>query len=249
MNTSSEKPQYLNYEKSAYIYDAYVPRADYAFATKNINSLINKSNTRAKTLLDVGCGSGRHLEHLQHYYQTEGLDLSAGLLKLARDRCPNVTFHQQNMIDFNLERKFDVVTCLFAAIGYVKTVENLSSAIASMAKHLNPGGVLLVEPWLFPEKYWLNKLNAEFVEQPDLKISRMFVTKVEGNVSIYDVHYLVGTPDGVEYFVEREELGLFTHEEYINAFKEVNLEVDYDPEGGLFVTEHNIGLYTGIKKK
>lgn len=243
-----EKPKYLNYERSAYIYDDYVPRADYALAANNLMARISKLRPEANTLLDIGCGSGRHLEHLQHHFAVEGLDLSEGLLKLARERCPDITFHHQNMINFTLDHHFEVITCLFAAIGYVKTVENLESAIAAMAGHLKPGGVLFVEPWLYPERYWLDRLNADIVDRPDLKISRMFITRIQGNVSVYDIHYLVGTPDGIEYFIEREELGLFTHEEYVGAFEKAGLQVTYDEKGGLFDTEHNIGLYTGLKR-
>jgi SAM-dependent methyltransferase len=50
--------------------------------------------------------------------------------------------------DFNLGLTFDAVVCLFSAIGYVVTVKRLHSALAAMARHLRPGGVLLVEPWL-----------------------------------------------------------------------------------------------------
>ena len=152
------------------------------------------------------------------------------------------------MADFDLGKRFDVVTCLFVAIAYVKTLGRLKQAVRCMARHLEPGGVLIFEPWVFPENYWLNRLNAEYIERDDLKISRMFITRREGSVSVYDIHYLVGRPDGIEYFVEREELGLFTHEEYLSALEEANLEPAYDPHGGLFGEAHNIGIYTGIRR-
>ena len=54
------------------------------------------------------------------------------------------------MTAFDLGCRFDVVTCLFSSIGYVGTVERLDQAIATMAAHLEPGGTLIVEPWLSP---------------------------------------------------------------------------------------------------
>ena len=39
------------------------------------------------------------------------------------------------MIDFDLDRAFDVVTCLFSAIAYVRTAENLFRAVARLAAH------------------------------------------------------------------------------------------------------------------
>ena len=60
---------------------------------------------------------------------------------------------QGNMLDFDLGRQFDVVTCLFSSIGYVKTVPNMKRAVANMSRHLKPGGVLVLEPWFTPEDW------------------------------------------------------------------------------------------------
>jgi hypothetical protein len=53
---------------------------------------------------------------------------------------------------------------------------------------------------------------------------------------------MVATPQGVEYFTERHELGLFIHEEYMEAFHKTGLEVTHDPEG-----LDGRGLYLGMK--
>jgi SAM-dependent methyltransferase len=244
---TDEKPKYRNYERSAFLYDSYIPKADYIIASQNLCDLIQELRPNARTLLDVGCGTARHLEQMQSQYQVQGLELQQGFIDIAQSRCPDIPFHKGNMIDFELGIKFDVVTCLFAAIGYVKTLDNLKKAVACMANHLEPAGILIVEPWLFPDQYWLNKLNAEFIDQDDLKITRMFITKREGRISVYDIHYLVGSPSGIEYFVEREELGLYTNEEYLSSFELAGLAPIYNKDGGLFGHEHNMGIYIGEK--
>lgn len=61
------------------------------------------------------------------------------------------------MRTFDLGRTFDAITCLFSAIGHAGSVEGLEAAVYTMARHLNPGGVLLVEPWLSPQ-VWQNNL-------------------------------------------------------------------------------------------
>lgn len=65
---------------------------------------------------------------------------------------------------------------------------------------------------------------------------------VEGTVSTLDIHHLVTTPEGVETFAERHELGLFTNEEYLDAFAAVGLAAEHDPAGLL-----GRGLYVGVK--
>lgn len=232
------------YAKSARYYDALYHNKDYAAASNQLRGWLQQRNPDAKTLLDVGCGTGKHLECLQEYYEVEGLDISPEMLEVARGRCPDVTFHQGDMVDFSLDRTFDVVTCLFSSIGSVKTVENLERAVACMARHLRPGGVMIVEPWFSPENYWKGRVTANFVDEPDLKIAWMYTSEVEGRISILDINYLVGTPQGVEHFTERREVGLFTHEEYSDALRKAGLGVHYDSKD-LF----GRGVYIGVNSK
>lgn len=232
------------FTKSARFYDALYHFKDYAAAADQLHKLIQQGCPNATTLLDVACGTGKHLEHLRAYYQVEGLDLNAKFLEIARQRCPRVVFHEANMVDFNLDRSFDVVTCLFTSISYVRTIDKVEKAISSMARHLKPGGMLFVEPWLSPENYWMGTLKVNLVDEPELKIAWMYVNELEGSISVFNIHYLVGTPQGVDHFVERAEMGLFTHAEYLEAFRKCGLDVRHDPKG-LF----GYGMYIGVDQR
>ena len=88
---------------------------------------------------------------------------------------------------------------------------------------------------------------ADFTDEPELKVASMYIIKREGRLSIFDIHYLVGTPQGIKYFIEREELGLFTREEYTESLETAGLEVSYY-DTDLF-PKHKYGLYIGINNK
>ncbi|WP_369140359.1 class I SAM-dependent methyltransferase [Modestobacter versicolor] len=228
------------FTKSAAFYDALYHFVDYPAAVAQLDELVQRHVPGAATLLDVGCGTGRHLQEFQRSYDVVGLDLDGQLLEVARQRCPGVPFHEASMVDFELERRFDVVTCLFSAIGYVQTVEDMRRSVATMARHLNPGGLLVVEPWFEPDRYWTDTVTANHADQPDLKICWMYTSKREGDVSVLDIHYLVGTPERVEHLVEEHRIGLFTREQMTAAMTDVGLSVEHDP-----VSPFNRGLYVG----
>ncbi|MEO6694895.1 MAG: class I SAM-dependent methyltransferase, partial [Ignavibacteria bacterium] len=194
------------FTKSARFYDALYHFKDYKAASEKLRGIISKFCPDAGTLLDTACGTGKHIENLRSFYSAEGLDLNDELLVFARQRCPENIFHSGNIISFDLKKKFDVVSCLFSSIAYVRTLENLNKSIQCMSEHLNKGGLLIIEPWFSKETYWTDKLTINNYDSDDLKITWMYVSKIENELSILDINYLVGTKEEVSYFKERHEL-------------------------------------------
>ncbi len=234
------------FSKSARLYDTiYLNMGkDYAAEARIIHALIQEhKRTSGNLLLDVACGTGLHIGPLREHYQVEGMDLDENMLEMARQKHPDIPLHHGDMLDFDLGHPFDAITCLFSSIGYVKTIPRLNQAIGNMARHLKPGGVLLVEPWFTPEKWNTGSVHASFVDQPDLKIVRMNISKRKGRLSFFTLHYMVGTPEGIKHFTELHELGLFTVDETLSAFRAAGLEVYHYPEG---LTGR--GLYAGLRR-
>jgi len=234
------------FSKSAKFYNALYGSMgkDYEAEAQKVHQIIQKhKRSPGNMLLEVACGTGLHASVFQHYYQVEGLDLDNEMLEVARESYPEIPFHQADMTEFDLGKGFDVITCLFSSIGYVRTTSRLNQAIQTMANHLLPGGVLIVEPWFTPDQFTVGRVYALFVDQPDLKISRMSLGEVKGRLSILNFHYTVGTPQTIEYFTEQHELGLFNHAEYLQAFHKADLESNHDLEG-----VDGRGLYIGLKR-
>ncbi len=233
------------FRKSATFYDALynTKGKDYAHEVQRLKHLIQQHKCcSGNALLDVACGTGGHIHFLRKPYSVEGLDIDPGMLENARKQYPDIAFHQADMVDFDLNRQFDIITCLFSSIGFVKTVDRLMRTVDNFAKHLYPGGVLIVEPWLTPEVYRPGTIHADFVDEPELKIARMNISELEGRASVVKMHYQVGTPQGIEHYCKRLEMGLFTHEEYLEAFHASGLKVVYDSKGLI-----GRGLYIGVR--
>jgi len=244
-----EKPMF---SKSAQYYDEIYASMDkdYAAEASKTHQLIQKyqhsrlmdKRSPGKSLLDVACGTGLHADHLSKYYQVEGLDLDRQMLSVAKKKHPNIRFQQGDMTDFDLGRQFDAIVCLFSSIGYVKTKSRLQKAMRAMSRHLLPGGVLLVEPWFSPEQWHAGRAFMTQIDKPDLKIVRMSHSGQRGKISLLEFQYLIGTAKGIDHQVEVHELGLFTHQEYLDTFKGTGLSVTHDPQG-----LDGRGLYIGTK--
>jgi ubiquinone/menaquinone biosynthesis C-methylase UbiE len=238
----------MAYEKSSAFYDAIYSFKDYRAEAQQIDELV-KAHLKATptegekpTLLDVACGTGRHAEYLAESYNVTGLDLELGLLSIARKRLPSMHFYHGDMRDFNLRQQFDVVTCLFSSIGYVRTERALRQTLAAFFRHTRPGGVVLVEGWLRPGEFIPGHLSSLFVNEPELKIARIGHSIVDGDLSIMHMHHLVGTPEEIIQFSEDHEMGLFTKEQYMDAVSAAGYEAYYDD-----TSLTGRGVYIGVR--
>lgn len=230
-----------SYTRSADFYDVVYAGKPYAEESAAVHAKIAAHlRSDGNTLLDVGCGTGGHAAHLREQYRVTGLDLEEGLLRLAAERYPDAEFLQGDMVDFDLGREFDAVVCLFSAIGYVRTEDRLRRTIARFARHLRPGGVAVVEPWLTPEVFSAGRLRLDAHETEQLKVARIVRSDYAGELSVLVFSWMLGRPEGVEHWEERHLLGLFTHQQTLDAFAAAGLEVvEHDPQGltgrGLYV--------------
>jgi len=98
---------------------------------------------------------------------------------------------------FDLGCRFDVVTCLFASIAYCRSTPALAHAIGCMTRHTNPGGLVIVEPFIAPEHFKVGHVSAIFVDRPELKIARIHTGAIADGTAVLAFHYLVGTPPGL----------------------------------------------------
>ena len=98
-------------------------------------------------ILDAGCGTGvgtEYLVHLNPQATVVGLDLSAGALAVAAERCQKsgakrVTFHHLSLFDVDqIPGEFELINC----VGVLHHTPDPISGIQALAKKLAPGGLL-----------------------------------------------------------------------------------------------------------
>jgi len=230
-----------DYAKAAEFYDLlYQSLKDYPAEARLLRAEILAANPSARSILDVGCGTGAHARALIDCgFEVDGIDLEPEFVRIAQSKCPEGRFRLGDMTRFELPRRYDVVTCLFSAIGDARTPDRLVAAVASMARHLKEGGVLIVDPWFEPGQLTHGRIMAIVGNTDALTVCRMSRTVVDGSLSRLEFEYLVGTTAGLERRSEIHELGLFSQPEMEAAFTSAGLAVERKAESagmrGLYI--------------
>ena len=233
------------YRDLAKYYDLIYSGKDYEKEAYVLKSLFSEHvKSEGRRLLDVGCGTGHHIKHLKDEYNCTGIDVSVEILEVARRNVEDVEFIRADMTTVDLGREFDVITCLFSSIGYVRTYENLRKTFRNFAAHLAEGGAAFIEPWFTKEAYSVGLPFMTTYDGDDVKIARLNTSEIQGDLSVMDMHYLIAERDkGVRHYVDRHELGLFEVDETLRIMEESGLESQFISEALM----PGRGLYVGIK--
>ncbi len=139
----------------AEFFDHHAPVYDENCFTKNtlpeVDFLVEElALVPGRTVLDVGCGTGRHaVELARRGCCVTGIDLSRGMLEQARRRAESagvaVDFRQGDATQFSVEQPFDAVICLcegaFGLLGRGDDpIEQPLAILRRVAAALKPGG-------------------------------------------------------------------------------------------------------------
>lgn len=225
------------------IYDLIYANKDYAGQAAHIAELINaECESGGNRVLEAACGTGTYMQYLGEHFSVDGFDLSIEQVESAKKKMPAARIFQADMLDFDIGEQYDAVICLFSSIGYLQTKENLDKAISNFAKHIKPGGLVIVEPWLKAEDLKPGHISIEENQNDHLAIQRMGMLTREGSITTLVMHHMVGTDDGIDHFVETHQLALYTDEEFANAYQKAGLDMRIDHAG---LTGR--GLYIGKK--
>lgn len=132
-----------SYEVFGEFYDAVM--GDRAGAAEHLRELIRGAKSNAKNVLELGCGTGSVLKHLQDAYEVSGLDISSKMLSIARKKVPRAKLYRQDMANFQIGDRFDVIFCIFDSINHVRRFSDWKKVFALVRRHLSPGGCFIFD--------------------------------------------------------------------------------------------------------
>jgi len=186
---------YSRYYDLLYRDKAYDAEAEYVAET------CRRHMPGAVTLLDLGCGTGRHAAELvRRGFEVAGVERSPSMVERAMqlraslppEMSTRLSFAQGDALDYRCGRRFDVVTALFHVLSYQTENADVRRFLQTAAAHLAEGGLFVFDCWYGP---------AVLTERPEPRQKRMtddafevlrFATPtLHAERNVVDVHYRV----------------------------------------------------------
>jgi SAM-dependent methyltransferase len=133
-----------DYDLLAPHYDAVT--GDPAREAALIHDIIERRHGQAATLLDLACGTGGITALLAGAYQVSGLDISPGMLAIARKKLPSrIRLYLADMTSFRLDASFDVIICAYQGLNHLLSLAAWSRGFDRAYEHLTPGGLFVFD--------------------------------------------------------------------------------------------------------
>ena len=168
---------------------------DYAGEVGFIEGLIREYKPGAKSILDLGCGTGRHASFLaDRNYRVHGVDMSEEMLLVASQvkRPDGLTFSRGDVRSIRLGRKFDAVISLFHVMCYQTTNEDLKKAFLTAYEHLDKDGIFIFDCWYGPAVLTIKpSVRIKRLEDNKTLVTRISEPIMHPNENIVDVDYQV----------------------------------------------------------
>ena len=187
------------FDAYAHYYDLLYRDKDYAAEAEYVASLIRERAPQAKTILELGCGTGAHAEHLARMgYIVHGIDQSKEMLSrsearkasLSTDIASRLSFSHGDIRTVRSSTVYDVVISLFHVMSYQTTNNDLIAAFETADKHLGSGGLFLFDFWHGPAVLTQKPdVRVKRLEDPAIKVTRVAEPVMHMNESIVEVNY------------------------------------------------------------
>lgn len=150
---------------------------------------IRRNGVTVKNSLDLACGTGVLCEVLHEQgIEASGMDFSEGMIAIARERNPSITYEVADMILYRPEKKFDLVTCTGDAINHIFDLRDVEQIFRNVAYYLAEGGYFIFDILNENEAAPGEAIDLDFSDTVKAKftISRTEDGKVNLNTSVYE---------------------------------------------------------------
>jgi len=131
------------YAEFAAFYDQIM--GDRTVDIERVKRHIRRYRPAARSLLELGCGTGAVLAGMAPDIAVAGIDRSAAMLAVAARRVPAARLVQADITSFSLGARFDVVICVFDTINHLPSLAAWRALFERTREHLADGGLFVFD--------------------------------------------------------------------------------------------------------
>ena len=114
-----------------------------------INELLREHGIKQARILDIACGTGNlTLELAQQGHHVCGTDISSEMIDIAKKKAKgfsNPTYMVRDMTEAMCGSKFDMVTCTYDSINYLRRLRDVFRMLSGAASVLDTGGLFIFD--------------------------------------------------------------------------------------------------------
>ena len=107
--------------------------------------LLREFAPKARSVLELGCGSGTMLRELSARYATTGIDNSRAMLRLAATKALRAKTLFGDIRRLDLNTRYDAIVCPFDTMNHVTNARQWREVFRGVHAHLAPGGVFIFD--------------------------------------------------------------------------------------------------------
>ena len=224
-----------NFKEYARLYDLIYADKDYKAEAEYVIAFIKKHHPKAKTILNLGCGTGKHdIYFAQAGYTVTGVDLSENMVaiaqKNARKNKATATFVCGDIRTCRLKKKFDVVVSLFHVMSYQTTNADILNALETAKVHLNKNGLLIFDFWHGPGVLTdLPSVRNRKFKSPELELTRVSIPTLHTRENVVDVKF--------ELYYKKQGDKAYTYIEELHRMRYF-----FEPELSLMLNQKNLKI-------
>lgn len=176
-------------EQYSQFYDLLYHDKDYEKEAVYINRLIKKYRPDAKSILELGCGTGRHATIMRGLgYEIFGIDRSEALLRVSKSR--GVECEQGDIMTFHIHRNFDVCMAMFHVISYLNADGDLETALRNIRDHLVTKGLFIFDVWFTPGVlHLLPQVREKKASDEQVEITRTAYPSMDNSNNTVTIKY------------------------------------------------------------
>lgn len=219
-----------NYSKFAKYYDSLMGEPKEKVAL--INSWIKNHNPKATSVLEIACGTGAILKLMEKQYEVSGLDLSKEMLSIAKKKIKKGNFYHKDMTSFLLDKKFDVILCIYDSINHLLKFADWVKVFKNSAEHLNQNGLFMFDVNTLAKFDRLGNTSNDFIQ----KLGKDFIvdktSKIGKNKLLFHTRIFENQKNNDYKLFEEEVIEVaFEKDKIINALKkDFDVLTIFDPK-------------------